>query len=109
MAFLQASDFELITDGLGYPESPVYQPDGSILLVEIRSQQLTRVKPDGSTEKIADIEGGPNGCAFGRDGKLYIANSGGFNWIDMPVGEQNIAIGIGQPWRIHWAVERASG
>lgn len=97
MSFLQASKFELITQGLEYPESPVYMPDGSILLVEIRGGRVTRVTPDGEKHKIADVPVAPNGCAFGPDGHLYVANNGGFNWIDMPVGDQTICIGVGQP------------
>ncbi len=97
MAFVQASEFELITSGLGYPEGPVYEPDGSILLVEIRGERLARVKPDGSVETVAEIKGGPNGAAFGPDGKVYIANSGGFDWLDVPLGKQTISIGMTQP------------
>lgn len=95
-SLLQASDFELIAEGLEYPESPVYLPDGSILIVEVRGQKLKKVSPDGSIEVIAELPGGPNGCAFGRDGKLYIANSGGFEWVSMPISEkQTIWVGMG--------------
>lgn len=97
MAFVQASEFELITSGLGYPEGPVYEPGGNILLVEIRAERLARVKPDGSVETVAEIKGGPNGAAFGPDGKVYIANSGGFDWLDVPLGKQTISIGTTQP------------
>jgi gluconolactonase len=100
MAFVQKSEFELITTGLAYPEGPVYEPDGSILLVEIMGERLTRVKPDGTKQKVADIKGGPNGAAFGRDGQLYIANNGGFNWLPIPLdskGAKVIYLGTTQP------------
>jgi len=97
MAFVQKTDFELVASGFEYPEGPVYEPDGSILLVEIRGECLTRVRPDGSKEKVAEIKGGPNGAAFGPDGHLYIANSGGFDWLDVPLGKQTISIGTTQP------------
>ncbi len=99
MAFVQASEFELITSGLGYPEGPVYEPDGSILLVEIKGERLARVKPDGTVETVATIKGGPNGAAFGPDGQVYIANSGGFDWLEVPLGKQTISIGTTQPTR----------
>ena len=38
-------------------------PDGSVVLVEIRGQRLTRVYPDGRKEVVAKIPGGPNGAA----------------------------------------------
>ena len=53
-------------------------PDGSVVLVEIRGQRLTRVWPDGRKEIVAEIPGGPNGAAIGPDGKCYICNNGGF-------------------------------
>ncbi len=98
MALTTASGFEIMTNGLGYPESPKYLPDGSILLVEIRGQCLTRIHPDGRHEKVADIKGGPNGLAMGPDGKAWIANNGGFNWLDVPLPNgQTLAIGTTQP------------
>ena len=45
-------------------------PDGSVVLVEIRGQRLTRVWPDGRKEVVAQIPGGPNGAAIGPDGKM---------------------------------------
>src|SRR2546429_9707286 len=56
-------------------------PDGSVVLVEIRGRRLTRVRPDGRKEVVAEIPGGPNGAAIGPDGKCYICNNGGFSWI----------------------------
>lgn len=97
MAFVQASKFELVVADLGYPEGPVYEPDGSILLVEIKAERLARVKPDGTVETVAKIKGGPNGAAFGPDGHVYIANSGGFDWLEVPLGKQTISIGTTQP------------
>ena len=52
-------------------------PDGSILLVEMFGQRLTLVHPDGSTDTVAEIEGGPNGVAIGPDGAAYLCNNGG--------------------------------
>lgn len=69
----------LATD-LAFPEGPVVLPDGSVVLVEIRAQQLTRVWPDGRKEVVAKILGGPNGAAMGPDGKIYLCNNGGFGW-----------------------------
>jgi len=73
---------ELVTDGLRFPEGPVAMPDGSVILVEIASGELTRVQPDGSKTCIAKLGGGPNGAALGPDGKIYICNNGGFKYND---------------------------
>ena len=75
-----------IASGLRFPEGPVAMPDGSVILVEIARQTLTRVTPDGKCHVIANLGGGPNGAAMGPDGKIYVCNNGGFNWIERPDG-----------------------
>jgi gluconolactonase len=74
------SNLRVIASDLEFPEGPVVMPDGSVILVEIRAQRLTRVWPDGRKEVIAKVPGGPNGAAIGPDGKCYICNNGGFSW-----------------------------
>ena len=74
-------DIRVLATDLEFPEGPVVMPDGSVLLVEIRGQRLTRVWPDGRKEVVAEIPGGPNGAAIGPDGKCYVCNNGGFSWI----------------------------
>ncbi|TPG22801.1 SMP-30/gluconolactonase/LRE family protein [Sphingomonas koreensis] len=71
-----------VASGLRFPEGPVAMPDGSVILVEIAAGRVTRVKPDGTTETVAETGGGPNGLAIGPDGKLYCCNNGGFGWIE---------------------------
>jgi len=66
-----------IASGLRFPEGPIAMPDGSVILVEMFGPRLTRVRPDGSTETIAEIAGGPNGAAIGPDGAVYLCNNGG--------------------------------
>lgn len=73
---------ELVASGLKFPEGPIAMSDGSVILVEIARGTLTRVLPDGRTEVIADLGGGPNGAALGPDGAVYVCNNGGFTWIE---------------------------
>ena len=71
----------IIATGLQLPEGPIGMPDGSVLLVEIARETLTRVTPDGRVEVVASIPGGPNGAAVGPDGRIYICNNGGFEFL----------------------------
>src|SRR5207302_9342310 len=74
-------DVRVLATDLQFPEGPVAMLDGSVLLVEIRGQRLTRVWPDGRKEVVAQIPGGPNGAAIGPDGKCYVCNNGGVRWV----------------------------
>jgi gluconolactonase len=71
----------IMASGLQFPEGPVAMEDGSVLLVEMARETLSRVLPDGRVEVVAKIDGGPNGAAVGPDGCIYICNNGGFNWV----------------------------
>lgn len=73
-------EFEVVAEGLGFPEGPVVMADGSIILVEIQKGEVTRVWGDGKRETLAAPGGGPNGLAIGPDGALYCCNNGGFKY-----------------------------
>ncbi len=87
-----------VAQGLHFPEGPVAMADGSVVLVEIRRGTLTRVRPDGRRETIAELGGGPNGAAIGPDGAVYVCNNGGaWDWQE---GEVHLPDGPpAQPYR----------
>lgn len=72
--------WRVVAQGLRFPEGPIAMPDGTVLLVEIARGTLSRVRPDGRVEVVAKTGGGPNGAAFGPDGRVYVCNNGGFDW-----------------------------
>ena len=72
-------DFEVVCDGLRFPEGPVWMQDGSVIVVEIEAGRVSRITPDGRRETVATPGGGPNGAAIGPDGALYVTNNGGMS------------------------------
>jgi sugar lactone lactonase YvrE len=80
-----------VTDGLQFPEGPVAMADGSVVVVEIRRGTLTRVSPDGRSEIVAELGGGPNGAAIGPDGAMYVCNNG--NAWEWQPGERSLPAG----------------
>ena len=73
------SGFDVLAEGLQFPEGPMAFADGSAMVVEIFRGTLTRVW-NGRSEIVADLGGGPNGAAVGPDGAIYVCNNGGFDW-----------------------------
>ena len=68
---------DVIADGLGFTEGPVWLPDDRVALTSISHGCVYIVDPrDGALERI-DTGGGPNGLACGGDGTLYVAQNGG--------------------------------
>ena len=47
-------------------------PDGSVVLVEIERQTLSRVHPNGAVSVVTTLGGGPNGAAIGPDGGFSV-------------------------------------
>ncbi|CAE6860053.1 SMP-30/gluconolactonase/LRE family protein [Paraburkholderia domus] len=80
------SEVRVIADDLQFPEGPVWLGDGSLLVVEIRRQTLTRVWLDGRKKIVADLKGGPNGAAIGPDGRCYVTNNGGVHFVQREDG-----------------------
>src|SRR3546814_14458753 len=76
------SQLSTIATSLRFPEGPVAMPDGSVIVVEIAAGRITRVRPDGTKETVAEPGGGPHGLAIGPDGKLYCCNNGGLGWAE---------------------------
>lgn len=71
-----------IATGLKFPEGPIAMPDGSVVLVEIAAGTLTRIDSAGTRSVIAQLGGGPNGAAIGPDGRCYVCNNGGMNFLE---------------------------
>ena len=87
------ANMTVMAEGLQFPEGPIAMPDGSVILVEIARGTISRVQPDGTVEVVAEPGGGPNGIAFGPDGRIYVCNNGGFPTFIDAKGRTRIAEG----------------
>ncbi len=66
-----------LAEGLAFPESPIVHNDGSVVVSEMAAGRITRVRPDGVIETVAETGGGPNGVAQLPDGRLVVCQNGG--------------------------------
>ncbi|WP_395022831.1 SMP-30/gluconolactonase/LRE family protein [Dongia sp.] len=94
----------VLAANLQFPEGPVVDQDGAIILVEIERRTITRVK-DGKTSILATLDGGPNGLAWGPDGALYVCNNGGFLFTKAPDGGNRVRPGTPEGYVGGW-IER---
>lgn len=76
------TEVTILATGLGFPEGPIVEPDGSVIVTEIRNGRCTRITPDGTVSLFSDCGGGPNGLAVGPDGYLYLCNNGGSRYAE---------------------------
>ncbi len=70
-------DMRCVAEGLAFPESPIVYPDGTVVLSEMAAGRITRVRPEGSSEVVAEVGGGPNGVGLLPDGRLVVCQNGG--------------------------------
>ena len=70
--------------GLQFPEGPLVEPDGSVLVSEMAGGRVTRVRRDGATALVATTGGGPNGLGRLPDGTLLVCQGGGSRWQSRP-------------------------
>ncbi len=87
----------VMATGLRFPEGPIAMSDGSVLVVEIEGQVLSRIAPDGKVETVAEVPGGPNGAAIGPDGRVYVCNNGGLKWLRD--GDTSRPVGTAEDYR----------
>jgi gluconolactonase len=86
---------DVLADGLGFTEGPVWLPDGRIALTSISHGSVYIVDPAGGPLERIATGGGPNGLALGPDGALYVAQNGGiFGAVSSaPAGVQVVTAG----------------
>jgi gluconolactonase len=73
-----------VASGLGFPEGPIVNDDGSVLVSEIANGRISRVWPGGAVETFAVTGGGPNGLARLPDGRILVCQNGGSRFAVRP-------------------------
>ena len=68
---------KVFADQLGFPEAPVWLPDGDLLVVEMDPARgwITRLSADGKLRRKVATTGRPNGLALDRHGNVWVAET----------------------------------
>ncbi len=93
---------DVIADGLGFTEGPVWLPDDRVALTSISHGCVYIVDPVDSVLERIDTGGGPNGLACSADGTLYVAQNGGA-WGASGAAEPGVQVITGT--RVDYLVE----
>jgi len=77
---------ELIAEGIGLPEGPVWCEDGTLVVTAVAEGALYRIWPEqGRKQKIAETAGGPNAAAPADDGGFIVTQNGGIDFSEIPL------------------------
>ena len=63
---------ELLADGFGFTEGPLWHPDGHWEFVDIRKNTIHGLRPGGKTETVRENSGGSNGMTFDLRGNVIV-------------------------------------
>lgn len=68
---------KVFADKVGFPEAPVWLPDGDLLIVEMDPSKgcITRLSADGRSRSMVATTGRPNGLALDRHCKVWVAET----------------------------------
>ncbi|MDG2002458.1 MAG: SMP-30/gluconolactonase/LRE family protein [Novosphingobium sp.] len=77
---------ELIAEGIGLPEGPVWCEDGTLVVTAVAEGALYRIWPEeGRKQKFAETSGGPNAAAPADDGGFIVTQNGGIDFSEIPL------------------------
>jgi gluconolactonase len=68
---------KIFAEQLGFPEAPVFLPDGDLLVVEMDAAKghTIRLSADGKSRQVIAKTGRPNGLARRADGSIWVAET----------------------------------
>jgi gluconolactonase len=69
--FLETPEAERLATGFKFTEGPLWHPGGHFFFVDLRSNNLFRIKPGAAPELVTKTQGG-NGTTFDLQGRLVV-------------------------------------
>ena len=70
------SEPQLLASGFHFPEGPSLDEDGNLYLVNLSTNIVNKISPDGEVSVVMDVGGVNNGAILDKEGNLFIACTG---------------------------------
>lgn len=86
---------EKVAEGFGFPEGPVWHPDGFLLFSDIHAGIIYRLLPEGGAEPwiTLDPPGSTNGLQLSYDGKkIYACGHGKLQFLEIDAQTREIRV-----------------
>jgi gluconolactonase len=74
---LAPGDLETLAGGFVFTEGPLWLPDGSLLVQDMKAQRTYRIGPDGVARVVREQTRGANGQTFAPDGRIIFCEQDG--------------------------------
>lgn len=68
---------ETLADGFQFTEGPLWCPDGSLLIQDIKAERTYRIRPGRPPELLREKTGAANGQTFTADGRIIFCEQNG--------------------------------
>jgi gluconolactonase len=76
-SLIEGESVEKIASGFQFTEGPLWQPDGSLLVQDIKAERSYRLDPDRSVHLLREHTGAANGQTYGDGGSIVFCEQTG--------------------------------
>lgn len=77
LALIESDTVEVLADGLVFTEGPLWLPDGSTLIQDIKAEITYLIHPDGTLGALREQTGAANGQTFDASGRIVFCEQNG--------------------------------
>ena len=97
-SLVESDDLETLADGFQFTEGPLWLPDGSILIQDIKSEKTHRIRADRSVEVLREDTQAANGQTFAADGRIIFCEQNGRRMSSMAADGSDVRT-LFENWR----------
>ncbi len=97
-SLVESDDLETLADGFQFTEGPLWLPDGSILIQDIKSEKTHRIRADRSVEVLREDTQAANGQTFAADGRIVFCEQNGRRMSSMAADGSDVRT-LFENWR----------